>query len=171
MGADASRGWLLSLACWCWGRARNNTPVYDWLAGHGQWHVAGGFVHWRPRALCGSIGELSFSFSFALVFFFGQRIFVHKMSCRIARAESLLGCERIYSSCSVQTCPLYFYDLPVLTYQHDPTCSMWHRFFQKLSAILARLQQPVNESCTARRKSSFCRAVRSLDHCDTGQGR
>ena len=122
MGADASRGWLLSLACWCWGRARNNTPVYDWLAGHGQWHVAGGFVHWRPRALCGSIGELSFSFSFALVFFFGQRIFVHKMSCRIARAESLLGCERIYSSCSVQTCPLYFYDLPVLTYQHDPTC-------------------------------------------------
>ena len=44
-------------------------------------------------------------------------------------------------------------------------------FFQKLSAIPARLQQPVNESCTARRKSSFCRAVRSLDHCDTGQGR
>ena len=67
--------------------------------------------------------------------------------------------------------PSTFYDLPVLTYQHDPTCSMWHRFFQKLSAILARLQQPVNESCTARRKSSFCRAVRSLDHCDTGKGR
>ena len=40
-----------------------------------------------------------------------------------------------------------------------------------MSAMSARLQQPVNESCTARRKSSFCGAVKSLDHCNAGQGR
>ena len=37
-------------------------------------------------------------------------LFIQQMTCRALQAEPLPGYERIYSSCSVQTRPLYFLD-------------------------------------------------------------